>query len=109
MGTPSMVQCDTCGQDFTQEIECMTCDWVYYEKEDTVETCPNCGNDDRMKTIYITHSEEECEKGRQVVGTVGARVRTRWTKDGKRYWEVTKYEDGKIASVRYGWKLEEVN
>jgi hypothetical protein len=43
------------------------------------------------------------------MGTVRKTVRTRWTKDGKRYWEVTKYEDGKIASVRYGWKLEEVN
>ena len=32
-----------------------------------------------------------------------------WPKDGKRYWEVTKYEDGKIASVRSGWKLEEAN
>jgi hypothetical protein len=32
-----------------------------------------------------------------------------WAKDRKQYQEVTTYEDGKIASVRYGWKLQEVN
>ena len=32
-----------------------------------------------------------------------------WSQKGKRYLEVTKYEDGKIASVRSGWKLEEAN
>jgi len=42
------------------------------------------------------------------MGTVAATGKM-WTKDGKRYWEVTKYEDGKIASVRYGWKLQEAN
>ena len=32
-----------------------------------------------------------------------------WPKDGKQYQEWTTYEDGKIASVRYGWKLQEAS
>jgi len=41
------------------------------------------------------------------MGTVAATGKM-WTKDGKRYWEVTKYEDGKISGGRYGWTLIEV-
>ena len=61
MDTPLIYQCEVCGKDCVQEVMCNLCTTVYVEGKDrSVDTCPNCGNEDRMNTIYLTHSEEEC-------------------------------------------------
>jgi Zn finger protein HypA/HybF involved in hydrogenase expression len=36
----------------TLEVICLKCDHVYLEETTPVKVCPNCGNDDMMKTIY---------------------------------------------------------
>ena len=41
-------------------IECLLCDHVYGESKDgQIMTCPNCGNDDFQKTIYLTKKEDQ--------------------------------------------------
>jgi len=34
-------------------VHCLKCDEVYREEEPSIEKCPNCGNTDKNKTVYL--------------------------------------------------------
>ena len=40
------------------EIHCLLCDEIYKECEPIVKICPNCGNTDMKKTVYLVEEEE---------------------------------------------------
>ena len=40
------------------EVHCLNCDGVYFEQDTMVETCPTCGNRDKMRTVYLQKGEE---------------------------------------------------
>ena len=38
-------------------VHCLKCDDIYLETDPPVEVCPNCGNADKQKTVYLEKEE----------------------------------------------------
>ena len=34
-------------------VHCLACDDVYRETDPPIEVCPNCGNKDKERTVYL--------------------------------------------------------
>lgn len=39
-------------------VHCLVCDHVWHELI-FLDKCPNCGNEDTNKTVYLIHEEEK--------------------------------------------------
>ena len=62
MAAELIYQCEFCGKDCIQEVMCNLCTWVFIEEKDrNADTCPKCGDEDPLNTIYLDHAEEICE------------------------------------------------
>lgn len=40
-----------------QTVHCLDCDATYPEQEPLVEICPECGNSDTLRTVYLQDEE----------------------------------------------------